>query len=250
MFSIHAFFENFDGGNADNYLNAVVDQTVFTEGTAFRVPPGRKALLAEYLATLATTLNYVRVETPSIRTQSNQYLAIASLALTDNADSLVNFHPDNPRDLQEAEQMQMLVNSDAAAAVDHYGVVWLGDGPVQPVKGKIFTTRLTAAIAQASGVWTVGNLAMTEQLPVSDYQIVGMHVEAASGIVARLVLPDSQYRPGVGVNSTPNRSLVNNFRFGRMGVMGSFNVNQPPRLEVLGGAAVTQRVYLDLIRTG
>jgi hypothetical protein len=151
--------------------------------------------------------------------------------------------------LQEAEQLRFLVNTDDAAAQDHYGLVWLGDGPIQPVEGKIFTVRATAAIAQAAGVWRNGVLTFSEQLPVTRYQVVGMNVLAASGAAGRLIFPDSQYRPGTTVDGT-TQAIVDRYmwRAGAAGVFGEFHVNQPPQLEMFAGTATAQTVYLDLIR--
>lgn len=250
MFSVHAFFENFDGANADNSLNAVVDQSVFVETTQIRVPDGRAALIAEFMGTPAATRNYARVETPSLRTISNQYLPIMANAVTPGTDLVVNWHPYNPRMVEVAEPLQMVVNTDDAAVQDHYGLVWLADGPLQEVNGKMFTTRATSAIAQAAGVWTVGNLTFQELLPVGRYQVLGMKALAATGVAARLVFSDSEYRPGVLITTATQNNEARFFRDGRMGVWGEFHTNQPPRLEVLAGAATAQTVHLDLVRLG
>lgn len=249
MFSTHAFFSNFDGANADTFLNAVPDATTFTQGTVLRVPPGRANLLAEFMSTVSATRNFARVETPSIRPLSNQYILPLSNLVAALAQTLIQFHPMSPRELQVAEQMQFLVNTDDAVAQDHFGVVWLGDGPIAPINGRIFTTRATTAIAQAAGIWVSGPITFQEQLPVTDFQVVGMRVGASDGIAARLIFSDSEFRPGALVMSAnTSQEPDNRFRYGNMGVWGQFNVNQPPQLEILAGVDTAQDVYLDLIR--
>lgn len=248
MFSIHAWFENFDGANLDNYLTGVIDQTAEVNGDVIRVPPGEANLLGEMFGTVAATRNYALIETPSIRTESRQYVTPLNAGITANSDASVQWHGTNPRVLQEAEQMRALANDDDAAVQDHAMVVWLGDGPIQPVKGKFLTVRATAVIAQAAGVWRNGVLTFNEQLPVTDYQIVGMRAEAVTGTAARLILPDSKYRPGVPVGNNTTGTSDNRFRYGNAGVMGKFNVNQPPQLEMFGGVAAAQVIYLDLLR--
>lgn len=250
MFSTHAFFENGDFAGADTYLNAVPDQTVFTQGDLIRIPPGRNHLLAELFATPATTQNYFRFETPSIRTQNNQYLPFASTVTSNVDERFLCWHPRDPRILEVAEQAQFLVNTDDAGAQDHVAVVWLGDGPAPVVGGKIFTVRATAAIAQAAGVWRQGVLTFQEQLPYGDYDVVGLRVQAATGTVGRLIFTESQFRPGCLVASSSNGPSLLYFRYGLMGVWGTFNTNQPPQLEMLGGTATAQVVHFDLIRRG
>lgn len=250
MFSIHAFFQNADFGGADTYLDAVPDQTVFTQGKLLRIPPGRAQLLAAAWGTAAATRNYARLETPSIRTQNNQYIATLAASAGLLADGTLQYHPDSPRELAVGEQAQFLVNTDDAAAQDHVAVLWLGDGPTQPVKGKIFTVRATAAITQAAGVWRQGVLTFQEQLPYGDYDVVGMFVVAATGSVGRLIFPQSEFRPGTWSTTSSNTNGIQYFRLGAMGVWGTFNTNQPPQLEMLGGTATAQTVYLDLIRRG
>lgn len=249
MFSTHAFFQNGDFAAADTNLNAVADATTFTEGKVLRVPPGRAMLLAEGLAAAVATFNSARVETPSIRPLANQELSVARLAATFDGMQRIQRHQRSPRELQVAEQMTFQVNTDDAVAQDHYGVVWLGDGPMQPVDGRIFTTRVTAAVAQVSGVWVSGPITFIEALPVTDYQVVGARVVSTSGVIGRLIFSDSQFRPGVPVESAAsNQEPADEIRMGKWGVWGQFNINQPPQLEMLGGTAVAQIMYLDLIR--
>jgi hypothetical protein len=156
----------------------------------------------------------------------------------------------NPRELRVAESMQVLVDETGGTGTLAYAVVWNGDGPQQAVTGNMFTTRLTSAIQQAAGVWTSGEMVFTEFLPVTEYQVVGMRVEAASGIAARLIFSNSQIRPGAMMRATGDNPLDWQFRYGRSGVWGQFDINQPPRLELLGGTAAAQVISLDLIRTG
>lgn len=250
MFMLGAFYTNGDFGGADTYLDAVADASTFTQGTVMRIPPGRDNLLGEALTTAAATFSYARIETPSIRPLSNQYLTQYATGQADLNEKRLQFHPRSPRQLQVAEQMQFLVNTDDAGAQDHYGLVWLGDGPQQPIEGQFFTTRLTSTVQQAVGVWREGPVVFEEQLPVTSYQVVGMSVLSASGVAARLIFSDSQIRPGRPIYNGSTGFESNRFRYGNMGVWGSFDINQPPRIELLGGVAASQTIYLDCVRTG
>lgn len=250
MFTLAAYFQDVDAGGADVLLDAVSDQSMFSEGKVLRVPPNRAMLAAEALYTVAATRNYAKVVTPSIRTLSNQFLPVIANTAVPDGDIAVNYHPMSPRELRVAEQMQFLVNTDDAAAQDHYGLVWLADGPLQPVTGQIFTSRLTATIQQVAGEWQAESMVFDEQLPVTDYQVVGMRTEVTDGVAARLIFSNSEFRPGAPVSGSTDDFTLNRFRYGALGVWGAFDINQPPRLEVLGGVGTDQTVYLDLIRTG
>lgn len=247
MFITAAYFQNGDFAGADTLLNAVADQALTVQGKDIRTAKGMNQLVGEYITTVAATRTYASVQSPSMRTLANQDVAEFNLTVTANNDLLMNYHPADPRELDEDESINFLVNTDDAGAQDHYGAIWLADGKIAPVDGKIFTIRATAAIAQASGLWVNGALTFSQKLPVRNYQVVGMRVQAATGILGRLIFPGSGYRPGVIVESATAAPNTNRFRFGQMGVWGQFNVNQPPQLEMLAGAATAQVVYLDLI---
>lgn len=250
MFQPFAWYLAAAAGGSE-YLNAVQDQTVFTEGKDVRIPPDRNYYLGGLTVNEINDVNFAALEAPSLRPLSNQYISRAvnqaSIALTSWP---IDYQFLSPRQLRVTESMQYLINETGGAATDLYGVVWMGDGPQQDVSGEIFSTRLTAAVQQVEGAWTAGNMVFTEALPVTDYQVVGMRVEAATGVAARLIFSNSEIRPGTIMHNVVGDIDAQMFRKGRSGVWGQFDINQPPRLEVLGGTAAVQNVYLDLIRTG
>lgn len=248
MFSVAAYYQNGDFNGADTYLNAVTDQHLTVQGKDIRTIDGINNLIAEAMATAAATRSYARVETPSIRTLANQDIYNLNGAVSNVNDTLIQRHEDFPRKLDNDESINFLVNTDDAAVQDHYGLIWLSDGPLQPVTGNMFTVRATAAITQTVSGWTLGALTFSQKLPVDNYKVVGMHVFAASGLAARLVFPGGKWRPGTFVGNNTAAPGFAALRYGLWGVWGVFNTNQPPQLEVLGGAATAQTVYLDLIR--
>lgn len=247
-FTTGAYYQNGDFGGADTLLNAVPDQSLTTSGKDLRVPGAWSKLVAAMVATVAATRNYAQIQAPSLRTLAFQDVPIFQNNAGVLADTQVNFFPGSPRDLEADENVNFLVNTDDAAVQDHTAAIFLADGPIKPVDGKMFTVRATAAIAQAVSVWTLGVLTFQQRLPVENYDVVGMRIQAASGFLGRLVFPGQGARPGTTVYPTGNLGEINRFRYGGMGVWGTFNINQPPQLEMIGGAAVAQTVYLDLIK--
>lgn len=238
-----------DQAGANAALTAVIDQAVNTEGTFIRVPNVVPQLLAEaFFAGAITAFTRARVESPSLRTLANQMIATHGLIADDDKDFRIQWHGMSPRELRPGEGVEFVTNTDAVAAVELHGLIWLGDGPVQRVGGNQFTTRATAAIATVNTGWTAGILTFDERLPIADYDVVGLMVTAADGTAARLVFPGLPFRPGVVVVQDESTNVLQAFRYGNAGVFGRFNLNQPPQLEVFGGAGGAQVVYLDLIR--
>lgn len=251
MFHTIAWFEDEDTtGGVTFSLDAVPDQSIFTSGDDIRVPQGLANLIGELAVCDATTPAFARIESPSLRQSANQ--AIEPIAdSVDVLTGLAQMHPRQPRPLVVGESLNFIQRSTNAGAIEHWGVAWLGDGPQQAVQGNVFTVAADAAITQVDGAWTSGGLTFRQTLPAGVYQVVGMRVRGATGVVARLIFVGSGVRPGVpmlhAVDEGPSDMP---FRFGHMGVYGSFDLNQPPTLEVLGGTATAQVVLLDLIRQG
>lgn len=238
-----------DQAGAAGSLNAVVDQAVATDGTFVRVPTALKNLVAEAFFTGVTTaFTFARVESPLLRQLVNQSLGVRGLITDDDKIMRVQWHGMLPRGLDANEGLEFISNTDAAAAIELHGLAWLADGPVQQATGNIFTTRATAAIVSTNVGWTAGPLTFAERLPYANYDVVGMRALAADGTAARLVFPGLPFRPGVPIDQS--EAIVDPawFRYGKAGVFGTFDLNQPPTLEVFGGASVAQVIYLDLIK--
>ena len=122
------------------------------------------------------------------------------------------------------------------------------DGPSAPVNGEILTIRATASITLVDGVWTNGNITFDQVLPVGDYNIVGMRAEGTGLVAARLVIQGYPWRPGIVGRTTVAQDDLDMMRFGRSGVLGTFNNNVPPTLDAIGATGTTQVIYLDLIK--
>lgn len=251
-FQTVAWFENGDFGGVDTPIAAVPDESVNTEGDFVRVPTGIANLIAELAVLDADTITSARIESPSLRQLANQDISPINLQQDLITDEVVQYHPRLPRALAVGESLEAIVNTDQAATStesgDHWVAAWLGDGPQQPVEGNIFTVRATATATQADGSWASSQLEFTQRLPIAQYQVVGARVESSDGVVARLIFIGSGLRPGTPVINANNEVQAGLFRFGRVGVWGTFDLNQPPSLEILGGAATSQVVFLDLIR--
>lgn len=248
MFHVAAFNQSIDPANALVVINAVREEMLFTQGADLRVPDVMPNLIGQ--AALINDASGVRaqLQSPSLRAFANLDIEPIVLAAVFGSPPENLFHPTNPIPLVADEALNLAVQSDPAAAAQHYGVVWLADGPQQAIAGNMFSIRATSAVQQVVGAWTNGNLTLSQVLPAGRYQIVGMRARSADAVAARLVFPEQRGRPGVpAVNAIADLDPWM-FRYGGVGVFGEFPHTVPPTVDVLGGVAAAQTYIFDLIR--
>lgn len=249
MFHTIAFSQLVDPAGAFQAINAVREEMLFSSGVDIRVFPKLNHIIAEAaLINDATINNRAQIQSPSLRTLANiDVEPIITNAVPQNPGGW-NVHPENPIPVVDDEALNFFVQSDPVAAVIHYGLIWLADGPPQPVKGRMFSVRFTAAIAQVASAWVNGNIVLSQVLPAGRYQVIGMRVRSGDLVAARLLFVGQVPRPGVlnvAVQGGVDHYLT---RFGRLGVWGEFPHTTPPTLDVLGGVAAVQTGILDLIK--
>lgn len=250
-FHTGAFAESIDPAGALVPIAAVQDDSIFTSGDDMRVPTQLPFLVGAAGLISATLPIQAQLASPSLRQVANIDIEPVDLGLvfSDPADSAM--HPDNPVPLMGDEALNFLVNSNPAGAELHYGVAWLSDGPLQPVQGNIFSVRATMSVTGVANAWVNGNLTFGTDLPVGNYDVVGMRFRAAGAVCARLNFVGGAWRPGVPGVVAIDDTVGMPFRYGKMGVWGTFHTNTPPTVDVLAAAAaITPVVTLDLIARG
>ena len=82
------------------------------------------------------------------------------------------------------------------------------------------------------------------------YQVVGFRAQGTNLVAARIVFVGAAFRPGVPAE--PNGQVENWewTRDGQLGVLGQFDVDQPPTIDCLGATDTSQVFTFDLIQTG
>jgi len=249
MHHLAAYYTAAPTAAALTQLNAVREEMFFTNGVDLRVPKPLTHLIGES-ALSVNAMTQAQVQSPSLRAIANldiEPCVSGAIIYADPFESVM--HPEAPIPLVEDESLNLAVNA-AAAAAACYGLVWLADGPPQPVTGPMVQIRATATITGVVGAWTNGNLAMAQSLPAGRYAVVGLRARGASLIAARLIFPEQQARPGVmAVNAVGNGDYYWN-RAGRLGVLGEFPHTNPPTVDILDGTggALAYVFILDLIR--
>lgn len=250
MLHLAAYYKSVDPAAVTTLISAVPDQSIFTSGNDIRVPKGLANLVAEAALTAATTPLFGEVQSPSLRQLANQDILPIATAVKFGAQDQVQRHFDNPRALQEAESVNFGINATGGAAAKNYGLIWLADGPVKPTSGKIFTVQATGAAALADGAWVNTALTFQTVLPAGTYQVVGLRAQGANLVAARIVFVGAAFRPGVPAEVAQANQYFPWTRMGAMGVLGQFDVDQPPTIDCLGNTDAAQVFALDLIQTG
>lgn len=253
MFHLASWFGLIDPGAQYVNIAAVDDPVLFNAGNDLRVPPDLPFLIGEAASIDPTNRVGARISSPSLRRVNNVMIAPFSVTPAFVSGDEYTMHPDAPRQLEVAESLSCEVNSDPAAPANHWGFAFLGDGPQQPVSGDMYSVACTAdVVGPTLGTWTPGTIQFVEDLPVGNYDIVGMRLWHATGVAARLILTGQTPRPGV--ICPLNADDPDNFhhRAGRLGVWGSFHTNFPPAIDFMGSAALVAYpgLTLDLIPRG
>ncbi len=252
MFELVAFAESIDPAGALVNVAAVADDTVFVSGDDLRVPTALPFLIGEAALISATVPVEAQFQSPSLRQIANINVEPVDLGLVFADPAALALHADNPIPLAGDEALNFLVNTTPGAGAElHYGFAWLGDGPQQQVNGDIFSVRSTMGVAAVANAWVNGPLTFAQDLPVGNYDVVGMRCRAAGAVAARINFKGGAWRPGAPAVVAIDDNVGAPFRYGKMGVWGSFHTNTPPSVEIIAATGnVTPVVILDLIARG
>jgi len=257
MFTTVAFAQSVDSAAVADPILAVLDQHVRVSGDDIFVPELNK-LFAAMAGVETTTESFARLVSPSLRglgrLQIEPFNTAAAAAVEPGSPPAVMDISEAPLDLTPQESLNFEINSNPAAAQIQWCVVWLSDGPIVPVVGKIFSviatgaTTLVAIAATAIG-WTNVPLAFDEDLPRGRYQVVGMRARSAGMVAARLVTVGGRWRPGVpGCDAQADLDHWR-FRFGNAGVFAEFEDVDTPSVDCLSISADTAEDFVfDLIQ--
>jgi len=251
MFQLAAFAESVDPSGSLVNIAAVADDTVFVSGDDMRVPRALPYLLGEGALISITSPVRAQVQSPSLRQVANIDVCPVGFGVTFATDDKVSLHNESPIPMRADEAVNFLVNSAPGAGAElHYGLVWFGDGPQQKVNGNIYPVRTVTTPTLNTTQWVNSPLTFEQDLPVGNYDIVGMCAFGTGLIAVRLNFVGGAWRPGVPASVAINEHISPHFRAGRMGVMGTFHTNTPPTVDCLGVGNTQLTVILDLLYKG
>lgn len=228
-------------------LVPIPDGTVQIQNNDVFVPKGMNNIVAAAaMINSATATLRAQLQAPSLRSILNFDVGAIKNGLVFGSLPPMNRMWNTPLQLVEGEPLDFTAQN--GAAVMNRGFVWLADGPVKPVGGRIYTVRCTGAASLVTATWQNTALTFGQALPSGDYQVVGFRAWSANGCVARLFFKASGWRPGVPMGNTEADDTWTDFRFGNMGVLGEFNNLTPPSVDVMGITDSAQVFFLDLIK--
>lgn len=193
-----------------------------------------------------------QVQAPSLRELVLKDVCRMHTTVAPFTDAHVDMFPSNPIALKKDELIEAWIALGAAAAGRSQINLFLSDGPLAPIAGKIQTIACATVTAAVANAWTLGVLAPVQALPAGKYQVVGMRaLSPANAGVVRLVFVGGMWRPGCPITQLLQVDDQLQFRYGALGVWGEFLHNTPPSIEILSVAAVANpAIFLDIIKVG
>lgn len=253
MFHTVAYSQSITSSGTFQAINAVADPTVIVQAsTQILVPKGFNQFWAAAPFAVANSAGTkAQLQSPSLRQVFFPTLTPRQVGATLDAFPHVHEQFDDPIAFAEAEGLQYFNDGggDGVTARQTGAIVFLGDGPRKPTSGKIYTMRATTSITLVAATWTNGAFTFDQTLPVGNYDVVGMRAEGTGLLAARLVFvgPSAIVRPGCLGNASGTTLDLYDFRFGRIGVWGSFYSIVPPSVDCLGATGTSQVFEIDLI---
>lgn len=248
MYHTLAYTKSHD--NTANTDETPVPDGIITIANGHFFPQKDMKLLAAVF--MALTALRCRIVTPSLRQLSTPFIRpIEPTALPGNRPSVADYR-NSPLNLRALEEIEVDgTHSTAGGARVTVGLFasWF---PIMPAPmGDIITLRGTATTTLVVNAWTLLAVTWTDALPAGQYACIGLQVISTNGQLARLIFEDQVPRPGCVCNTDVTHQPHPMFTKGGIGVMGKFNSNRMPSVEMIGNVADTaEEIYMDLVRIG
>lgn len=193
-----------------------------------------------------------RIITPKFRQISTPWIRPINLAIVPLDEPNMADYSQNPLAIYQLEELQLEGYQTTGGAAVVVGVAGLQSTAMRPApQGDIIAMRGTGTTTCVAGAWTNCAITWQDTLPVGTYSVVGLEPQGATCVAARLIFEDQVERPGALGQSLVSGNGPAMFRYGGLGVWGTFNAYRIPSVEYLCNAADTaQEIYLHLVRTG
>lgn len=246
-------------GMADTHVTVLADTIL--------VPARCNKILAVYfesqVTAAANNTDQVQISSPSLRATSLLDIAnwVNNGAVADETQIPPNNAPFNmfkeaPIELMPGEALQAFSAVLVAAAAENVVMpIILTDGDLSmPLTGRIESLVADGTIIPAPFVWSASPVIFRQALRSGTYAVVGMKASSPTCTAARLIFGNQGERPGtIGSNTLENtvEQMGGLFRYGRLGLWGTFRDTNPPQVELLCSDAdpvATQQFYLDVIK--
>ncbi len=243
-----AYYQSIPAGAFSDFLDAVPDLTVFADLKSIRIPEFASTLGWTWAGVQTDIADNVVLRSPSIDARGGYNLVPINTAVdipTYNAQNL-RFAGQLPLDVNEGTKVEFQFT--ATGTRNAYAFLSLHDGDIAPISGEIISVISFATITPITGQWASGQLVFERELPVGDYNIVGMQAFGPGLVAARLAIPGSTMRPGIVATPVPTAPENTFARFGGYGSWGQFNTNTGISVEALGVGVTVAACQFDLIK--
>ncbi len=248
LHTLVAFGQSVSANGVMTQINGVPDQSITVQVGDIRIPGFASQLVMVAVLSNDASAARAQLSSPSLRAMINDDIEPVIANKVFGSPIEPYWRGSRPIPLVVNESLNLFVQNAQAAAVLHYGLVWLADGPVAPVTGNVFSIRATSTVALVAATWVNGPLVFTQVLPYGQYQVVGMRARGTNLAAARLVFPGAFNRPGVPACNVIGGLDFDDARFGNMGVFGQFDSTVPPTVDCLGDTDAAQTYVFDLIK--
>ncbi len=248
MFSLHGFASSTAAAASLPNQVPLVDPVAAVSGNFLYVPT-----LNQLIGAYACGVGLLRaqISTPSLLADVPYDITPVDLAAVPSSTVPVNMHQFDPIALVTNEPMQALMTHTNTEYDSIF--VFLADGPIAKVSGRILRVRATFTTGTSQTSWNNAAITLTNQLAEGNYQLVGARVEGAHVLAARFVFPgaNNSVRPGL-IASTVKNAIDPDFVFrnGNLGVWGTFSNRVLPSIDhVTYSTSETAVLIMDLIKT-
>lgn len=247
MFHILANTKAGTAGATNEDIPAVFDGWASVSGNSHYLLPIDMWLCASYAQ--GTGLSGMQINAPTLRQISLPQISALNPTAAPISLAPINVLPPGQFRINKTDELEIDISNTDAGSQRYIALQWVTDGNVNFSPGQIIPIKATATITAGNLVWGAGTFTLTTGLPAGLYDVVGMDVIGANLVAARLVFPQGGMKPGVLARPTSAIIPHEQFRRGRMGVMGSFDTYAMPGIELFGSAApTTQTIYMDVIK--
>lgn len=208
-----------------------------------------------YWGGIGLTMTRVRLSAPKVKPIVRPVLQPCNQAATVSDPLPFMDYWRRPIMLNPVEEIQMLRSNTTAVAEQDHVVLAVGDGNRNVPQGDLYVARATTSFTPTVNSWSTGTITMDDTLQVGRYSIVGMRVNDATGIAARLIFPGAplvgalpQIRPGIICRKSNAQTDPIAFREGMLGEYGQFESFALPVLEIMdSGPTANPEVFFDIV---
>lgn len=238
-----------DNGAATD-ITPVQDDQIAISNAHFLPQAQMNMIYAYYGGAVALRARFI---TPNWRQVSTPWIRPINLAIVPLDEPNVADYSTNPLVIKGLEELQLEgyqgVGGGAAVTV---GVAGLATGPISPSpQADIIPMRGTGTTTAVAGSWTSCPITWQDTLPNARFAVMGLEAIGVTCIAARLIFEEGWMRPGCIGQGLTSGNTHPMFRYGRLGVWGTFNAYRLPIVQFLCNAADTaQEVFLHLARIG